>query len=112
MRRERRSGPAIARHLGLALSTVALVLRRLGLNRIKALDPKPDIIRYQREHPVELIHIDIKKLGRIDAVGLRITGDLNRAGFAGCCLAWVTLPGADCPGSRGRVALPWPAGCF
>ena len=50
-------------------------LRRLGLKRIKALDPKPEIIRFQREQPGEWIHIDIKKLGRIDVVGHRITGD-------------------------------------
>lgn len=41
LRRQRRSGPAIAHELGLAGSTVGLVLRRLGLNRVKALDPKP-----------------------------------------------------------------------
>jgi transposase InsO family protein len=75
LRRQRRSGPFIARQLGLAVSTVGLVLRRLGLNRLKALDPKPEIIRYERDHPGELIHIDIKKLGRIDGVGHRITGD-------------------------------------
>jgi transposase InsO family protein len=75
LRRQRRSGPAIARQLGLPTSTVGLVLRRLGLNRLKLLDPKPVIIRYEREHPGELIHIDIKKLGRIDGVGHRITGD-------------------------------------
>ena len=40
-----------------------------------ALDPKPEIVRYQRERPGELIHLDIKKLGRIDGVGHRITGD-------------------------------------
>lgn len=75
LRRRRRSGPAIARELGLAGSAVGLVLRRLGLGRLKALDPKPEIMRYEREHPGELIHIDIKKLGRIDGVGHRITGD-------------------------------------
>jgi transposase InsO family protein len=75
MRRQRRSGPSIAREVGLAGSTVGLVLRRLGLGRLKALDPKPEIIRYERQHPGELIHIDIKKLGRIDGIGHRITGD-------------------------------------
>jgi transposase InsO family protein len=75
LRRQRRSGPAIARQLGLASSTVGLTLRRIGLNRLAALEPKPAIIRYEREHPGELIHIDIKKLGRIDGIGHRITGD-------------------------------------
>jgi transposase InsO family protein len=78
LRRQRRSGPAIARALGLPGSTVGLELRRRGLGRLAALDPKPAIIRYEREHPGELIHLDTKKLGRIDGVGHRITGD--RAG--------------------------------
>lgn len=75
LRRQRRSGPAIARHLGMPVSTVGLALRRLGLGRLRALDPRPQVIRYQREHPGELIHLDIKKLGRIDGIGHRITGD-------------------------------------
>jgi transposase InsO family protein len=75
LRRQRRSGPAIARELGLPGSTVGLALRRLGLGRLSALDPKPAVIRYEREHPGELIHLDTKKLGRIDGVGHRITGD-------------------------------------
>lgn len=75
LRRQRLSGPAIARRLLRPLSTIGLVLRRAGLGRLAALDPKPAIIRYQRDEPGELIHIDIKKLGRIDGIGHRITGD-------------------------------------
>ena len=56
-------------------STVGAVLRRLGLGRLAALEPKPAVVRYERERPGELIHIDTKKLGRIDGVGHRITGD-------------------------------------
>jgi transposase InsO family protein len=74
LRRQRLSGPAIARTLGLARSTVGAVLRRLGLGRLTALDPKPPAIRYERQRPGELIHIDTKKLGRIGGVGHRITG--------------------------------------
>jgi transposase InsO family protein len=74
LRRERLSGPVIARQLAMPLSTVGAVLRRLGLGRLAALDPKPPVVRYEREHPGELIHIDIKKLGKIDGVGHRITG--------------------------------------
>ena len=74
LRRERRTGPQIARELGLPRSTVGVVLRRLGLGRLSALDIKPEIIRYEREKPGELIHIDIKKLGRIDGIGHRISG--------------------------------------
>jgi transposase InsO family protein len=75
LRRERLSGPSIARQARRPVSTVGLVLRRLGLGRLQALDPKPPVIRYEREHPGELIHIDTKKLGRIDGIGHRITGD-------------------------------------
>ncbi len=75
LRRERLSGPAIARQARLSLSTVGLVLRRLGLGRLAALDPKPPVIRYERDKPGELLHLDTKKLGRIDGVGHRITGD-------------------------------------
>lgn len=75
LRRQRLSGPAIAQRLGRPLSTIGAVLRRHGLGRLSALTPRPPAIRYQRDHPGELIHIDIKKLGRSDGVGHRITGD-------------------------------------
>jgi transposase InsO family protein len=75
LRRQRMSGPAIARKLGRPLSTVGVVLRRRGLGRLTALDARPPIVRYERERPGELIHIDIKKLGRIDGIGHRITGE-------------------------------------
>ncbi len=74
LRRQRQSGPAIARALGLARSTVGVILRRLGLNRLALLEPRPPVIRYERARPGELIHIDIKTLGKIDGVGHRITG--------------------------------------
>ena len=51
------------------VSTVGGVLRRLGLNRLTALDVKPAVVRYQRERPGELIHLDTKKLGRIEGIG-------------------------------------------
>jgi hypothetical protein len=44
------------------------------LGRLKALDPPAPVVRYQRQRPGELIHLDTKKLGRIDGVGHRITG--------------------------------------
>jgi transposase InsO family protein len=75
LRRQRLSGPAIARQLGRPVATIGVVLRRRGLGRLEALDPKPAVIRYQRDQPGELIHIDIKKLGRIDGIGHRISGD-------------------------------------
>jgi transposase InsO family protein len=74
LRRERWTGDRIARRLGVPRSTVGAVLRRLGLGRLKALDPPAPVVRYQRERPGELLHLDTKKLGRIDGVGHRITG--------------------------------------
>jgi len=67
----RLSGPTIARQLGVPVSTVGKVLRRLGLGKLSALEPKAPVVRYQRERPGELIHIDVKKLGRIEAAGHR-----------------------------------------
>ena len=75
LRRQRRSGPALARQLDMPASTVGGILRRRGLGRLAALEPKPLVVRYQRAQPGELIPIDTKKLGRITAVGHRITGD-------------------------------------
>ena len=79
LRRQRMSGPQIARHLAMPVSTVGGVLRRLGLNRLTALEEKPAIVRHERERPGELIHLDTKKLGRIEGIGHRITGRRRRA---------------------------------
>jgi len=59
------------RRLGLPGSTVGAALRRLGLCRLAALDPRPPVVRYERDNPGERIHLDIKKLGRIDGTGHR-----------------------------------------
>jgi transposase InsO family protein len=75
LRRQRRTGEAIAAEVGVSAATVSRVLCRLGLNRLSALEPAEPPRRYQRERPGELIHIDIKKLGRFERVGHRITGD-------------------------------------
>jgi transposase InsO family protein len=74
LRRQRMTGPAIAQALGMARSTVGLVLRRLGLGKLRALEPKPAIVRYERDRPGEMIHLDIKKLGQINGVGHRFAG--------------------------------------
>ena len=75
LRRQRWTGKQIAAELGVSPATVSRILKRLGLNRIAALEPAEPVRRYEREHPGELIHIDIKKLGRFERVGHRITGD-------------------------------------
>ena len=75
LRRLRFTGKQIAAELGVSPATVSRILKRLGLNRIAALAPAEPPRRYQRQHPGELIHIDIKQLGRFERVGHRITGD-------------------------------------
>jgi transposase InsO family protein len=75
LRRARHTGKQIAAEVGVSPATVSRVLRRLGLNKLSALEPAEPVRRYQREQPGELIHIDIKKLGKIGVVGHRITGD-------------------------------------
>jgi Bacterial regulatory proteins, lacI family len=57
-------GGQIAAEAGVSPATVSRILRRLGLNRLSALEPAEPVQRYERENPGELIHIDIKKLGR------------------------------------------------
>jgi transposase InsO family protein len=74
LRRQRLTGAAIARRLRLCRSTVSGWLKRLGMNRLKLLEPKPPIVRYERAKAGELIHVDTKKLGRFNTIGHRITG--------------------------------------
>jgi transposase InsO family protein len=78
LRRQRYIGKQIAAELGISPATVSRVLRRRGLNKLSALEPPEPIRRYEREHPGEIIHIDIKKLGRFNSIGHRITGDRTR----------------------------------
>jgi transposase InsO family protein len=82
LRRRRLPGNYIAKTLSVSPATVSRVLRRLGISRIKDLEPAEPVRRYERDHPGELIHIDIKKLGRFDRVGHRITGDRTRQSSA------------------------------
>ncbi len=63
----------IAKHVGVSISTAARVCRGAGLSRLKQLDAPPPPVRYERAHPGDLLHIDIKRLGRFDRVGHRIT---------------------------------------
>jgi transposase InsO family protein len=80
LRRRRQTGHQIASRVRSSPATVARILAREGLSRLKNLDPKEPVRRYQRDHPGELIHIDTKKLGRIKVVGHRITGNRRQNG--------------------------------
>jgi transposase InsO family protein len=75
LRFQRMTGGEIAWRLAMPRSTVARILKRAGLARLRSLEPPPPVQRYEKEHPGELLHLDIKKLGRIRGVGHRITGD-------------------------------------
>jgi transposase InsO family protein len=74
LRRRRLTGQAIASETGVSPATVSRVLKRLGLNRLSALEPADPPRRYQRDRPGELIHIDIKKLGCFSIPGHRVRG--------------------------------------
>jgi transposase InsO family protein len=75
LRRQRRTQEHIAGEIGISKATVSRILKRRGLSLLSALEPQQPRPRYERETPGEIIHIDIKKLGRFNAVGHRITGD-------------------------------------
>jgi hypothetical protein len=75
LRRERIAMRCIAAIVGVSVATVARVCAKAGLSRLSKIDPPPAVRRYERAKAGELLHIDIKKLGRIGCVGHRITGD-------------------------------------
>ena len=74
LRRLRMTAVEIAEILQLPLSTVSLWLTRIGLGKRSRLEPPEPPNRYERRHPGELVHVDIKKLGRIRGAGHRVTG--------------------------------------
>ena len=79
LRRSRMPMRRIAAVVGRSVATVCRLLARLGLSSLKALDPVAPLVRYEREAPGELLHIDTKKLGRIVRPSHRITGDRRDA---------------------------------
>lgn len=75
LRRVKLTGPEIAELLGMATSTVSAVLQRIGLGKLSRLEPAEPVVRYEKARPGELIHVDVKKLGRITrGPGHRVTG--------------------------------------
>ncbi len=69
LRRHRLCGQHIALRTGVSPATVSRVLRRAGLSRLKDLAPAEPVVRYEHAHPGEMIHLDIKRLGRFERVG-------------------------------------------
>jgi transposase InsO family protein len=80
LRRLRFTGPEIAETLDMPLSTVSGILTRIGMGKLGRLGLEP-AERYERERPGELIHIDVKKLGRIARPGHRVTGSRAAKGY-------------------------------
>jgi transposase-like protein len=74
LRKLRMTAAEIAFCLGMALSTVSAVLLRVGLGKLSRLEPPEPPNRYQRAWPGELVHVDVKKLGKIAGAGHRVTG--------------------------------------
>jgi transposase InsO family protein len=101
LRRERLTGKAIAAETGVSPATVSRILRRLGLNSLKALEPAEPVRRYERENPGELIHIDIKKLGKFSRSGHRVTGQRQGCRNAGAGWEFVHV----CIDDASRIAF-------
>ena len=74
LRSERKAGDEIALLLGLRRSTVFRALRKLGLSRLVSLEPKPPVQGYEWVSPGDMLHVDIKRLGKIDGIGHRNAG--------------------------------------
>ena len=92
LRHDRLTCRQIASRIGVSTATTARVLRAAGLSRLKSLDtPAPPVIRYERATPGELLHIDVKKLGRIVGIGPRITGIPRSSVRAGWEFAYVCI---------------------
>lgn len=78
LRRRRLTAWQISTALGQPRSTVTRVLARVGLNRLALLDPVAPVHRYEWPHAGDLLHVDLKRLGRVVGIGHRIHGDRRR----------------------------------
>ncbi|VDL02636.1 transposase [Bordetella pertussis] len=110
LRRKRLTQARIAQALGVSASTVSRVLARAGLSHLADLEPAEPVVRYEHQAPGDLLHIDIKKLGRIQRPGHRVTGnrrDTVGGGPAGTSSSWpsMTTPAWPSP-TPPRRALP------
>jgi transposase InsO family protein len=80
LRRTRATAWQISVALRIPRSTVTRVLARVGLNRVALLEPAPPVQRYEWPHVGDLVHVDLKRLGRVTQIGHRIHGDRRRRG--------------------------------
>lgn len=77
-RRSRQTYRQISQQCGVGQSTIARWLKRAGLNRLVSLEPAAPVVRYEHPEPGDMLHLDIKKLGRFQQPGHRVTGDRTR----------------------------------
>jgi transposase InsO family protein len=101
LRRQRLTGKHIAHEVGVSPATVSRVLKRAGLSRLRDIEPAEPVRRYERDNPGEMIHIDIKKLGRFSQVGHRITGDPQKGKSRGAGWEFVHV----CIDDASRIAF-------
>ena len=88
LRRQRLTAWQIAVRLQVPRSTVAIIVARAGLNRLRLLEPAAPVVRYEQRRPGELVHVDMKRLGRIARIGHRIHGDRR---YRGRGIGWETV---------------------
>ena len=101
LRREKMPGRQIAGIVGVSPATVSRVLRAARLSRMRDIDPKPPVHRYEREHPGDMIHLDIKKLNRFKEPGHRVTQDRSAGRSVGAAWEYVHV----CIDDASRVAF-------
>ncbi|ETH50631.1 transposase, IS481 family [Bordetella pertussis H973] len=114
LRRKRLTQARIAQALGVSASTVSRVLARAGLSHLADLEPAEPVVRYEHQAPGDLLHIDIKKLGRIQRPGHRVTGnrrDTVEGAGCGTSSSWpsMTTPAWPSPTSTPTSASPAPS---
>jgi len=92
LRKKRMTQARIAAYLGISTATVCRVLQRAGLSRLSDLDPVEPVMRYEHAHAGDLIHLDTKKLVRIERPGHRVHGDRStRVSGAGWEVLFVAI---------------------
>lgn len=92
LRKQRMTQPRIAPYLDLSTATVSRVLNRAGLSRLSDLEPVAPVVRYEHAHAGDLIHLDTKKLVRIERPGHRVHGDRStRVSGAGWEVLFVAI---------------------
>ncbi len=100
LRRQRKAAFWVARETGLSTATVSRILRRARLSRWRDLNPPPPVVRYEREHPGDLLHLDIKGMTRFAEVSQRADGRLRgKRKHPGFCALHIAID------DRSRVAF-------